>query len=139
MLVANSFFFLFSCKSFMVLLIPQLGREGSRVGKELPQRPRRLWSLRLLPGPACEGWSGDHSSPGLRSSPGRHWAAICVARSPGLAQVLHSTGMPPVRPPPPQSSWPASCTMGEGRRVLPLPPTSYGEWSLCPEEAGVGG
>lgn len=102
MLVANSFFFLFSCKSFMVLLIPQLGREGSRVGKELPQRPRRLWSLRLLPGPACEGWSGDHSSPGLRSSPGRHWAAICVARSPGLAQVLHSTGLPPVRPPPPR-------------------------------------
>lgn len=29
--------------------------------------------------------------------------------------------------------------MGEVRRVILLLPTSYGEWSLGPGEAGVGG
>lgn len=118
--------------------------EGKAPGwiKSFLKGPGGSWSPRLLPGPACEGWSGDHPSPGLRGSPGSHWAAVCVARSPGLAQVLHSTRMPlPPRHPPTHthSPWPASCTMGEGRRVLPLSPTSYGEWSLGPGEAGVGG
>lgn len=39
-MVANSFFFL--QKALFFLFVPQLGKEGSRVVKKLPQRPRRL-------------------------------------------------------------------------------------------------
>lgn len=105
--------------------------EGKAPGwiKSFLKGPGGSWSPRLLPGPACEGWSGDHPSPGLRGSPGSHWAAVCVARSPGLAQVLHSTRMP-LPPAPHTHTLSVASFLHHGRGQACPPATSHQLWRV---------